>query len=464
MIGNEAEHTLAAGILQRPARIVELEGLVDLEHFTEKLPRGVFQVATRYHRARGGANSLDVALARSLLEQSDSSGARALLPVVEEYARLELITEAEFRDAVGRVRDARRKNLTKARATEALEAALAGDDDKARDLMRRGLLEAGDAEDDRPTDIRSAASFEEELRELKKPATSARRFDIGFRFVTDRAGAGLGRLTVLAGYAKDGKSQWAKTTAYNAMMLSGARALYTSLEMTKPEVRCLIVCAHAATIDPRGVPWASILDKTASRDDRRLYARALLDLKIAEGAGDDPDRVGTKDGGTVIIWCPRQRPTVGHWRERLAILQREQDVNMAVADYLELFRPTRRTGEYRHDLTEMAYEFKDAATAGKGAWVQLLHQINRAGRVDAEKRSPRCYLMRDLKESSGIEAAATSIWWIFTDEVLKSDLQARAGVAANRMGESLIEGTEVHFNPRIGVVAELDDVTRGPRA
>jgi replicative DNA helicase len=102
---------------------------------------------------------------------------------------------------------------------------------------------------------------------------------------------------------------------------------------------------------------------------------------------------------------------------------------VGVADYLELFRPTRRSGEYRHDLTEMAYEFKDAASAGSGAWVLLLHQINRAGRVDAEKRAPRHYLMRDLKESSGIEAAASSIWWIFTDEVLKSDRQARAGIA-----------------------------------
>jgi replicative DNA helicase len=828
VIGNEAEHTVAAGILQRPARIVELEGLVDLEHFTEKQPRGVFQVAIRYHRNRDGANSLDVALARSLLEQSDNKAARSLLPVVEEYAKLQPITEAEFRDAVERVRTAKRKALTKTRATEALEAALAGDDEAARALMRRGLAETGDVDNDRPLGIRSPDSFDEELRELKRPATAARSFDVGFRFVTDRSAIGVGRLAVIAGYAKDGKaivfgtpvltpagwvpveelregdrvvgrngkptrvvgffpqgvrpllrvtfsdgveidadpdhlwavksdndcsaahardewrvlktselreklgargwriplcepiefepvgelpiepytlgvllgdgalgegtpcfipgdrsvpaqvalaleedfvaargpklsvkevgrkgstgaiwsiaraeggnapnpitaslrelglagkrswekfvpgiylrasvadrlallqglvdtdgcigqggrpsvvfassslaladavaelarslggvarrrtrtetgyrdasgevvpcrpshevcfclppgvvptrafperwprklskdlvrkivsieprepaeafciavdapdrlfvakdyivthnSQWAKTIAYNAMTRSGVRSLYTSLEMSKAEVRCLLVCAHAATIDPRGVPWAQVLDKTATREDRRLYARALLDLKVKEGAGDDADHVETKGGeGDVILWCPRRRPTVGEWCERLAILKREQGVTLGVADYLELFRPTRRTGEYRHDLTEMAYEFKDAAAGDPdrgepGAGVVLLHQINRAGRVDAEKRSPRHYLMRDLKESSGIEAAATSIWWIFTDEVLKSDLQARAGVAANRMGESLIEGTEIHFNPRIGVVAELDDRSSG---
>jgi hypothetical protein len=28
----------------------------------------------------------------------------------------------------------------------------------------------------------------------------------------------------------------------------------------------------------------AILDKTATREDRRLYARALLDLKVKEGA------------------------------------------------------------------------------------------------------------------------------------------------------------------------------------
>jgi hypothetical protein len=243
------------------------------------------------------------------------------------------------------------------------------------------------------------------------------------------------------------------------MMRSGVRSLYTSLEMSKREVRCLLVAAHAATIDPRGVDWSAILDNEATREDRRLYARALLDFKVKEGAGDDADHVETKAGGDVILWCPRRRPNVAQWCERLEILKREQGVTMGVADYLELFRPTRRTGEYRHDLTEMAYEFKDAAAGDDndhGAWILLLHQINRAGRVDAEKRSPRHYLMRDLKESSGIEAAASSIWWIFTDEVLKSDLQARAGIGANRHGESLIEGTELHFNPRIGVVAELD--------
>jgi hypothetical protein len=206
VIGNEAEHTVAAGILQRPARIVELDGMLDLEHFTEKQPRGVYQVAIRYHRNRGGSNSLDVALARSLLEQSENKAARSLLPVVEEYARLQPITEAEFRDAVERVRTARRKLLTKDRATEALEAALSGDDAKARELMRRGLLEAGDADvdGDRPMSLRSSESFDEELRELKKPAAAARSFDIGFGFATQRRAVGRGRLTVLAGYAKDG--------------------------------------------------------------------------------------------------------------------------------------------------------------------------------------------------------------------------------------------------------------------
>jgi hypothetical protein len=139
--------------------------------------------------------------------------------------------------------------------------------------------------------------------------------------------------------------------------------------------------------------------------------------------------------------------------------------HLGVADYLELFRPTRRTGEYRHDLTEMAYEFKDAAAGDDNGPMArgglLLHQINRAGRVDAEKRSPRHYLMRDLKESSGIEAAATLH---LVDLHGRGPQERPPGARGDRgepHGESLIEGTEIHFNPRIGVVAELDDRSSG---
>jgi replicative DNA helicase len=409
---SEAEHAIAAGLLQKPGRIVEVEALTP-DHFKDAAVRRIFVLARTYREARKGKILLDLPLARSLLERAPATSkkARALLPVVEEYARLAPVSEAEFKDAVASLSVLRRKALTKERATQAVEASLEGDDELARDNFRRGLLEAGDADDDRPEDLRSRGQFEAELLELKKPIVQGESFDPGFTFLTSRTTFRRGQFTVIGGYAKDGKTHVAKTFAYNASELSGARVLFTSLEMDKREMRVLFVCHHASTLDPRGVPYLKILDRTASKTELRLYARAMVDFRVAEGAGDDPD------------------------------------VGMVVGDYLELFRPTVKTRDYRHDLTEMCYEAKETAREAD-VWSVMCHQISRAGREAAEKRAPRHYIARDYGESAGIERSVSQLVWVYSDEALKADRQARLGMALVRTGDSLVEGEEIFFDPR----------------
>jgi replicative DNA helicase len=446
----EHADVVAVGLLQDPGRWVEAERLGP-EHLDEPRARSIFSLARQYRERAGGKNSLDLALARSLLEASPNEKARKLLPVVEEYMSLASVTDAEFRDAVQKLLEGRRKKLTKERATEAVEASIDGDDERAREAMRRALLEAEDAEDDRPEDVRSREGILAEVAELRKPPDQSERFDVGFRFLTDRTSFRRGHLTVIGGSVSDGKTMCAKTFAYNAATLSGAHVLFASLEMDKREMRSLFVCHHASTLDPKGVRWARILDKTASPEEMKLYARALKDFEVRSGT-DGTEEVGTAGGGSIWLWTPKRRPTMAHFADRVRVMAKEEGLGAAFGDYLELFLPSRRTKEYRHDLTEMAYEAKEMAVEAN-VWVAMCHQISRAGREAAEKRIPKHYIMRDLGESSGVEKASNSIVWMFSSEDFKAEKMARMGLAKARGGATCITGEEVYFDPALGYLA-----------
>lgn len=456
-MSTDAQHTVVAGILQRPSRLVDVN-MLSAEHFTEVDPRRLFGLAREYAKVKKGKNALDLALARAVLERGTSKKALALLPVVEEYAGLAPITDAEFRDAVSNLMVARRRALTKERATQAVEASLEGDDEAAREAMRRGLIEADDAQDDRPEDLRSKAQFDEELAELKKPRVEGESFDPGFSFLTTKTTFRRGQFTIIGGYAKDGKTHVAKTFAYNASERSGARVLFTSLEMDKREMRVMFICHHASTIDPRGVPWMKILDRTASKPELQLYARAMLDFRIREQPVDavveGAEEFENKQGGSVFMWAPKRRPTMEEYGARVRVMAKDHGVNVAVGDYLELFRPTVKTKDYRHDLTEMCYEAKETARDAE-VWSIMCHQISRAGREAAEKRAPRHYIARDYGETAGIERSVSQLIWVYTDEALKADRQARMGMALVRGGGALVEGEEIFADFRAAYMGEL---------
>ena len=437
---SDYEHTIVCGILQRPMRIADVSRL-RLDYFQERETKALFALTRSYHEKRKRRNVMDLALARAKLEESRSKIAPFLLSLLDEYEELDPITEPEFREALEQLVNVHREDLLKRHGAAALEAMVDGDFGEARGLMRQAILEADDAdlEDDRPVDIRSAASVEAERARIERPPErdDSAGFDVGFPRLMRAVKFRRKELTILGGYAADGKTQFSKTLVSNANQ-NGANVLYVALEMTTEEVRAMFIAQHCARLDPRGVPWVEAMDGHLNAGQKKLWHRALDEFEVTRH--EDHEEVEGQ-AGKLIIWAPTRRITQADWVTRMRAAKQEDDVAIGVKDYTELVKPTPKKGfaNYRLDLKEMIEEDK-ALARELDVWVIDNHQISRKGRDDAEKRKPPHYLKRDLGESSGLERAADHVLWVYSDHDLKDDRQAIVGIAKARKGNEIVHG------------------------
>jgi len=205
---SDYEHIITAGILQRPSRISDVSSIKH-EYFSDKEARALFAMVQTYHEKCGRRNAMDIALARSRLEDSKSKLAPHLLYLVDEYTELDPVTDSEFRDAIEKLVTSRREGLLREHGAAALEAMVEGEYSEATARMREALLAADDTdlEDDRPVDIRSSVEIDRERRRTERPPEDGTLgFDIGFPRLMRATRFRRKELTILGGYASDGKA------------------------------------------------------------------------------------------------------------------------------------------------------------------------------------------------------------------------------------------------------------------
>lgn len=454
---SEAQDLILGGILQTPTRITDVADL-DEECFTGDHQK-FFVFMVRYYKKRERKNSMDLALARSRLERSTASKKLVglLLSFVEEYESYSEITDPEFRDALAELVQERKQRLIKDHAGAAIDAIVEGDYRDAEEAMRVALLEIEDADVDSepPVDIRSAEfvdSVKEETRsDHDDEEGETQSFDPGFDFINDRVSFRRKELTIFGGYSADGKTQVSKTIVLNANRISEAHVLWVALEMSRKEMQTLFVAAHAATIDPAGVRYRQILEGKATAAERKLYQRALDDFKVTKGVLENRGAPGRLE-----IWSPNKPITFAKFKDRARAVKRERGLDILCIDYLELVEPGDLKGDYRHVLKQMIQGSK-AIARELDLWHLVLHQISRKGRDEAEKRNPNHYIQRDLGESAGVERAADSILWSFTDQDHKDDKTCKVGIAKARKGDTLLHGRYCHADFAKAIIGEIDD-------
>lgn len=451
---SDAEHTIVAAILQQNSRIADVVSLPP-EFFSVPECKALFGFAVGYYKKRGRKNALDFALARTRLESSKAKIANKLLALVAEYENYERITGPEFRDSLAKLQAERRQALIREHGAAAAEALVEDRYDEAARIMREGMIavDEADFEDDRPTDIRGTDEIELERHAVEHPDEDAQvgGFDVGFPKLMRAVSLRRRELTVLGGYTSDGKTQFSKVLAYNACRNSGATVLFTALEMDKREMKVLFVAQHAAMIDPRGVDYRQILNGTPTPEDKKLYLRALDDFQFSN---DEDGEEIESPFGRLIVWAPRKRINLDNYCDRLRAIKQDQGLDMAVADYLELIQPSRDLGQYRLNVKESA-EVSKALARELDLWHLINHQISRGGREAAEKRSPNHYLLRDLGESSGVEKASDQAIWIYSDDGLKEEREARVGIAKARKGRTIVEGWHVYADFRKSLIGPI---------
>jgi replicative DNA helicase len=447
----EDEHIVISGTLQSPSRIADL-GRLDSSYFTSVETKALFSLITSYKEKTG--NIIDLALAKYRLERSEKPAAEKLLVVLDEYEDYAQVTDPEFKFSFSNIVDDKKKAMLREGGAAALEEAIDGDWREAQKKFRETVLSVEDAVSlDAPRNVTSIEEVLREKKEVEEPDLDlGTGFDTGFSMISNRLSVRRSELTVLAGYSGDGKSQLSKTMAYNANR-AGANVLFVALEMEYREMLVLFLCQHAASINPSGLNYRDILDRTLSDRDKKTYFRAIDDFGLSKT--DDTLEAETK-GGKLFIWSPSKEIKMSHLTDRVSALKDEQGLDVVVVDYLELVRPNRDFGQYRLNVKDMVERCKWMAREEQ-AWVIANHQISRSGRDSAEKRDPKHYLLRDLGESSGVERSADHVFWIYNDADLMEDKEVKIGVSKARKGKVIPYGFHVYADFEKSLIAEIDD-------
>ncbi len=451
------DHVVVAGLLQKGPRIADVAGLTP-EWFADKEASKLFHLAAGYHQKRGGKITLDLPLARSLLERAGGTKKERakLLDLVAEYEGFAPISDAEFRDALVGLSTSRERTVLRHHVAAAAEAMAEEDVEKAKRALRNALIgaEEVDVTDDQPSNVRSAAEIERERKRSHeiRPDSSG-TFEVGLPWLTEKVRFKRRELTIIGGYTADGKTTLAKSFVYNANQ-TGARCLYVALEMDKQEIMTLFVAQHASTLDDRGVEWSRMLDGTADLETKKRYHRALDDFEVKPY--EDGLEVTSSTGAALHVWAPTKQITIGQYCERARAIKEDQGLDVAAADYLELIEPDRDLGQYRLNVRDMAKRFKVLARE-LDIWQLVPHQIGRKGRADAEKRTPPHYHLGDLGESSGVEQAADTVVLIYSDDDHKSENQARVGLPKARKGKTHTQGERVFADFPHSVIAALPE-------
>lgn len=451
----EAEHVVVAALLQVPGRHAELPALPP-EAFSDPQAKTLYKFVTDYRKHSGGRRVVDIPLARARLETSTRPETLALLPVLDGYDAAP-VSDAEFADALATIQHGYATSVLREHSRHALEATLRGDADQARDQMRTALVEAEEtaAHDEPPVDVRAEAAIEQEAGHVSLGADAPDPgFDSGFPMIRGSVSMRRGELVILGGFSGDGKSSMSKTIAYN-MNRAGASVLFVALEMSRREVLTQLVAQHAATMEPRGVPYREILEGTATPEARDLYLRALRDYgRPSVGPGETTTAIAE---APFHIWAPASA-SMERVLERARALKKRGGLDVLVVDYLELLAPDAGGAfqdQYRLQVKRMVERLKSAARE-----LDLLlivnHQISRAGREASAKRDPEPhYTLGDLGESSGVERAADTVLWIYTDENLKQFKQARVGIAKARKGRTCAHGFVIMADYERAVLRDL---------
>ena len=209
-----------------------------------------------------------------------------------------------------------------------------------------------------------------------------------------------GDLVILAGRPSMGKTALALNIARNHVVEARGCVAVFSLEMTKRQLALRLIMGEAQldlTRLRRGVLGDRDMDRLQRAAATLEQARMLLD-----------------DSGTI---------TVSEIAAKCRRLHREENLSLAVVDYIQLVQTTRSGDRREQEVAEISRSLKLLAK-DLDIPILALSQLNRGPELRPNKRP----LLADLRESGAIEQDADLVMFIYRDEVYDED-SPDAGVA-----------------------------------
>lgn len=242
-------------------------------------------------------------------------------------------------------------------------------------------------------DLIAAKKYQMEHPESVKPGVPS-----PFSFLPDLAG---GRLYVLSGYMKDGKSRAAIQFA-EAAAKAGEKVGFVSGEMSRDDLFDAWACQKT------GLPhWKVAQPWRLDPREQRILHEAMAEMEPWKADVIDDERI---DPGKIRRY------------------QRAGKYDLLIIDHLH-----RMSWRDRHHLDEGVKQITNIAREFEVP-VILLAQMNRSSDISNPYPAPT---MNRLKESSTIEAEASAVWFVYRerDEHNLQTSRAQFIVAANRYGK-----------------------------
>lgn len=245
-------------------------------------------------------------------------------------------------------------------------------------------------------------------------------------------GARNGDLWIHAGFPGELKTTLALNWCYNLTTKYRTNVLFASLEMKMSALRRSVYTLHSGNPkfresglvpkDFRSLDYRKIRDAELNSDEERIYQEVLRDFH------EDPEHCRFK------IWCPAEEVSIAKIRREAETMNQQMDLGFLVIDHGLLVKDDGGHREYNTQVNAVVRDAKRLAlhfNNGKGIPVLLLFQINRQGKMAAEKAAGE-YTAAALAQANECEKSADVITTTYLSKELRQQGRTIVSCIKNR--------------------------------
>lgn len=236
------------------------------------------------------------------------------------------------------------------------------------------------------------------------------------------------------------KTTLALNYMYNNSMVYGKNIFYAILEMQYKSIRRQMYVIHSSNGKfvtdwwdedrKRGVP----LEKCYTGLDYRKVRDGELDEVSARRLKIVAQDFKANRKGRPYVWRPSEQVRMDDIKRKAEMFHNKFGCDGIVIDYLGLVLPKYRTADYVASINSVVTEGRMLAlnfARGKSVPVLALFQINRQGKLRAEKNNGR-YDMAAIAYANQIEKDADVITYTYLNDVLRKEGKFYMGCLKNR--------------------------------
>lgn len=256
-----------------------------------------------------------------------------------------------------------------------------------------------------------------------------------------------GELHIHTAYAGELKTTLATNWAYNLVTRFRTNVFYGAFEMKREHIRRLIYVLHSANNRWPGLGYPKPLDYRKVRDGELSPEEEKFYQLVIDDFCNNPNYC------EFHLWEPDHDINIDEVRQETELLHRQIELGFVVLDHggnMEA-RKKKRNKDYVIELNSVIRDTKKFAlhfNFGEGIPVLLLFQINRQGKLEAEKNDG-VYRMNAIAYANEAERSADVITTTYLDNKLRDAGETKICNLKNR-DNPLFEhfNAEVDFNCR----------------